>query len=231
MQRNMRRLQTLIDQLLDLSRLEAGKLRPAIVRADLAAFLRQLFASFESLAQSRNSIFNYQQNVASYQACFDPDKLEKIVTNLLSNAFKFTPENGRVTMRVDFTDTDLTLEVRDYGIGIEAARLPHIFDRFYRVETPGQHNAEGAGIGLALVSELVKTLKGKIAVESEPGWGTTFTLTVPIDAETWAEYLVEGPAPADFVLPNYAPEVPLLPLREGQRLSCQLHSRFWLEIS
>ncbi len=211
MQRNVRRLQSLIDQLLDLSRLEAGKLRPAIVRADLAAFLRQLFASFESLAQSRNIIFNHQQESANQEACFDPDKLEKIVTNLLSNAFKFTPENGRVTVRVDFTETNLTLEVRDYGIGIEAARLPHIFDRFYRVETPGQHNAEGAGIGLALVSELVKVLEGEIKVKSELGRGTTFTLTVPTDAGTWAKYLVEGPAPTDFALPNHAPEVPLLP--------------------
>ncbi len=216
MQRNVRRLQALIDQLLDLSRLEAGKLRPAIVRADLAAFLRQLLASFESLAQSQNIIFNHQQKSMVREACFDPDKLEKIVTNLLSNAFKFTPENGRVTVRVDFTETNLTLEVRDYGIGIEAARLPHIFDRFYRVETPGvdspgQHNAEGTGIGLALVSELVRVLEGEIKVESELGRGSTFTLTVPIDAETWAEYLVEGPVPADFALPKYAPEVPLLP--------------------
>ncbi|MPR35271.1 ATP-binding protein [Salmonirosea aquatica] len=188
MQRSVRRLRSLIDQLLDLSRLEAGHLKADIVEADLAVFLRQLFASFESLAQSRTIIFNYQQNFGNHTARFDPDKLEKIVTNLLSNAFKFTPEGGRVTVDVTFTNSDLTLLVRDYGIGIEAERLSHIFDRFYRVESTGQNNTEGAGIGLSLVHELVKALKGQIRVESEPGRGSIFTLRLPTDATTWAEY-------------------------------------------
>ncbi len=191
MQRNVRRLQSLIDQLLDLSRLEAGHMRPAMVRADLPTFLRQLFASFESLAQSRNIFFNHQQNAVSREACFDPDKLEKIVSNLLSNAFKFTPEGGRVTVQADYTDTGLSLQIRDYGIGIDAARLPHIFDRFYRIETANEPHDEGTGIGLALVRELTKALRGEIEVESEPGRGTTFSLRIPTDAETWAEHLTE----------------------------------------
>ena len=191
MQRNVRRLQTLIDQLLDLTRLEAGHLRPNIVRADLPAFLRHLFASFESLAQSRRVVFSHQQNFDHREGCFDPDKLEKIVTNLLSNAFKFTPEGGRVTVRAEFDDTNLTLRVQDYGIGIEAARLPHIFDRFYRVEDTAPLHAQGTGIGLALVRELVRTLRGEIGVTSESGRGTIFTLTLPIDDITWANQSIQ----------------------------------------
>jgi signal transduction histidine kinase/DNA-binding response OmpR family regulator len=195
MQRNVRRLKSLIDQILDLSRLEAGHLQPAIVRADLARFLRQLFASFESLAQSRSIIFNYQQNFNSQEAYFDPDKLEKIVTNLLSNAFKFTPENGRVWVRVSYTEVDVNLEIRDYGIGIEAERLPHIFDRFYRVESKGHYETEGAGIGLALVHELVRVLQGEIQVESQLGQGSTFTLKLPTDVLTWNKHLTGGSIP------------------------------------
>ena len=208
MQRNVRRLRSLIDQILDLSRLEAGHLQPVIVRADLATFLRQLFASFESLAQSRTIIFNHEQNFHHREAYFDPDKLEKIVTNLLSNAFKFTPEDGRVSVRVNYGETDLTLEVRDYGIGIEASRLPHIFNRFYRVESKGHYVAEGAGIGLALVHELVKTLQGEIRVASEPGRGSTFTLRLPTDAHTWDKYLSDDKVP-DFMLPSA--ELPPVP--------------------
>ncbi|GHB58233.1 hypothetical protein GCM10007390_09650 [Persicitalea jodogahamensis] len=202
MQRNVRRLKALIDQLLDLSRLEAGHLRPAIVQADLPSFLRQLFSSFESLAQSRNIIFNHQQSTATHEACFDADKLEKIVTNLLSNAFKFTPEHGRVAVEVTYDHNDLILTVQDYGVGIEAARLPHIFDRFYRVESTGQNNTEGAGIGLSLVNELVKVLKGQIRAESEPGRGSTFTVRLPIDCDTWADYLTDAtPAPREVAMP------------------------------
>ncbi len=192
MQRNVRRLLSLIGQLLDLSKLEAGRLVPRMTHGDLAVYLRQMFASFESLAQSRHIIFNYQQNNDSRQACFDPDLTEKIATNLLSNAFKFTPEGGRVNVRVDYTEKEMTLKVQDFGIGIEAARLRHIFDRFYQVESKGKNDYEGTGIGLSLVNELVGVLQGQIWVESEPGLGSTFTVRLPIDAATWAAYLTDS---------------------------------------
>ncbi len=105
MQRNLQRLQTLINQLLDLSKLEAGEMKPHLQEVDLTHFLNQLFASFESLAQSKQIIFNHSQPQTPQLALFDIDKLEKIVTNLLSNAFKFTPENGRVSVRVNPTPT------------------------------------------------------------------------------------------------------------------------------
>lgn len=193
MQRNVRRLQTLINQLLDLSKLEAGKLGVEIQEGNLSTFLRRLFASFESLAQSQNIIFRYNPAPQKETAYFDADKVEKIVTNLLSNAFKFTPKNGRVQVEADIKNEELHLRVEDFGIGIAAERLPRIFDRFYQNEdTNGQHY-EGTGIGLALVKELVEVHKGHIRVESTVGVGTVFTVILPVGREIWKDKLVDRP--------------------------------------
>ena len=140
--------------------------------------MNQLVASFESLAHSKHIIFKHTQPHTPHFALFDTDKLEKIVTNLLSNAFKFTPENGRIVIKIDYSGNQLIVQIQDSGIGIEEARLPHIFDRFYQVEE--HNNYEGTGIGLALVKELVDLLQGTIEVSSKKGVGTIFNLTLPV---------------------------------------------------
>ncbi|MFN8354783.1 MAG: ATP-binding protein [Spirosomataceae bacterium] len=190
MQQNAERLLSLINQLLDLSKLEAGKMETQVQKGDLPPFLKYIFASFESLAQDRNMLFQYRQSQEHQMAYFDADKLEKIVTNLLSNAFKFTPENGRVEVHANYTEQQLVLKVQDWGIGIEADRLPHIFDRFYQGDDSNIRNYEGTGIGLALVKELVEVLKGSIAVESQVGKGTTFSVQLPIDEQSWPQSLL-----------------------------------------
>ncbi len=187
MQQNAERLLALINQLLDLSKLEAGKMTVEIQRADLSRFLRQLLASFESLAQSKGIVFQYEQSQPTRIDYFDADKLEKIVTNLLSNAFKFTPEKGRIEVRVDYTEHDCIIKIKDSGIGIAAERLPVIFDRFYQADQGSNRNFEGTGIGLALVKELVHVLRGRIEVKSELGIGSTFVVTLPCDAATWGQ--------------------------------------------
>jgi signal transduction histidine kinase/DNA-binding response OmpR family regulator len=179
MQRNLQRLQTLINQLLDISKLEAGEMTIHLQETDFSEFLNHLFASFESLAQSKKIIFNHSQSHLHQLGAFDLDKLEKIVTNLLSNAFKFTPENGRINVRVEYADKHIFLTVQDYGIGIAPERLPHIFDRFYQIDDSNQRQHEGTGIGLSLVKELVEVLNGKIDVSSELGKGTLFSLSLP----------------------------------------------------
>jgi signal transduction histidine kinase/CheY-like chemotaxis protein len=189
MQQNAERLLALINQLLDLSKLEAGKMTVEIQRADLSQFLRQLLASFESFAQSKSIVFQYEQSHPTRIDYFDADKLEKIVTNLLSNAFKFTPEKGRIEVRVDYTERDCIIKIKDSGIGIAAERLPVIFDRFYQADQGTNRNFEGTGIGLALVKELVDVLRGRIEVQSELGKGSTFVVTLPCDAATWSQYL------------------------------------------
>ena len=203
MQRNLFRLQTLINQLLDLSKLEAGKMEPKIQYDDLPVFLNYLFASFESLAQSKQITFETSQSHSTKLAYFDSDKMEKIVTNLLSNAFKFTPENGRITVHVYYLNPDpLTASVRmtitDNGIGIDQQRLPRIFDRFYQVDDSRLRHYEGTGIGLALVKELVSALHGSIDVKSVPGKGTTFTVTLPCDRTTWAKNLIHSQPKYEF---------------------------------
>ncbi len=179
MQRNLQRLQTLINQILDLSKLESGEMKANLQEVDLAKFLDQLFASFESLAQSKGILFNHSQSHLTQIGMVDIDKLEKIIVNLLSNAFKFTEKNGRISLRIEYLSNKLKLVIKDTGIGISEERLPKIFDRFYQVEE--HKNYEGTGVGLALVHELVDLLKGNIEVISELGKGTTFTLTLPFE--------------------------------------------------
>ena len=196
MQRNLLRLQALINQLLDLSKLEAGKMRPQIQNADISHFLTYLFASFESIAQSKHIIFDRSLSHSSQMAFFDSDKIEKIVSNLLSNAFKFTPENGRIIVAVkylrrepDGEASSINLRISDNGIGIDPERLPRIFDRFYQADDGRRRHYEGTGIGLALVKELVNALHGTIDASSEPGKGSVFTVNIPCDHATWAKYL------------------------------------------
>ncbi|WP_428665809.1 ATP-binding protein [Runella sp.] len=179
MQRNAKRLLALINQLLDLGKLEAREMQVDLQKGDVAAFLQQLLASFESLAQSKNIIFQHEQSHSHKIVYFDVDKLEKIVTNLLSNAFKFTPEQGRINVRVSYEEHQVMIRVEDFGIGIDAERLSRIFDRFYQVDTGNRRDYEGTGIGLTLVKELVEVLQGSIDVKSQPGKGSVFTVTLP----------------------------------------------------
>lgn len=215
MQRNAKRLQVLINQLLDLSKLEAGELKVETQLGDMAKFLAYIFSSFESLAQSQNIHFNVTQHPLSFEAFFDADKIEKIITNLLSNAFKFTPINGRVEIKAVFETLDskpwLVFEVRDNGIGIDPQRLPRIFDRFYQVDDTAQRNYEGTGIGLALVKELVDILHGKITVSSGVNKGTAFRVELPLPkpAQETGSYVYpqETPIPQNdlWVLPQNNP--------------------------
>ena len=185
-QQNATRLLSLINQLLDLNKLDAGQLRPVPEPGDLAAFFRMIGSAFYPLADSRQVSLTIQQNCASYWARFDHDKLEKIVTNLLANAIKFTTASQTVCLTVAYpapTDTprSLILTVADTGTGIAAVHLPHIFERFYQVDGPVNRLNDSTGIGLALVSELVGVLGGTIGVTSTEAVGTTFTMHLPVD--------------------------------------------------
>ncbi|WP_338874732.1 ATP-binding protein [Spirosoma sp. SC4-14] len=184
LQRNANRLLGLINQLLDLSKLEAEQLRPELERSNIAAFFRTIASSFTSLAEGRQIQFRFLQDDVNYLADFDRDKLEKIVTNLLANAFKFTPSGNEVRLRVHYLITGqaatLQCTIEDTGIGISPENLPHIFERFYQADGKANRAYEGTGIGLALVYELVKVLGGTISVSSNEGVGTTFAVVLPL---------------------------------------------------
>ncbi|MEL6820128.1 MAG: hybrid sensor histidine kinase/response regulator transcription factor [Calditrichota bacterium] len=190
MKRNAIRLQQLINQLLDLSRLESEKMVLQIQPGDLIGFLRGLVMSFASLAEQKKIkllIDLPPQTDTSYY--FDADKIEKIITNLLSNAFKFTPELGIISIKGSIDD-DLKLSVADSGIGITLEEQSLIFERFRQVESGLQRGYEGSGIGLSLVKEMVDLYGGKISLESESGKGSTFRVELPVSRRAFPDDVV-----------------------------------------
>ncbi|MBT8399222.1 MAG: response regulator [Rhodothermia bacterium] len=194
--RNGERLLRLINQLLDLSKLEAGAMRLSVQSVEIVPFLRRLLFSFETLADSRNLVLFFDSQVDDGTVLkADLDKLEKIFSNLLSNAIKFTPAGGRVSIRIETgrlpeqvsatcghdTLEEVCIVVSDTGSGIPADRLDNIFDRFYQVSSPTRQPHEGTGIGLALTKELLDVHDGRIDVESVVGVGTTFRVFLPVN--------------------------------------------------
>jgi len=184
-QRNGYRLLNLVNQLLDLSRLEAGKLRLAPVNGDFVAFLRYQVESCHSYAETRRIVMSFESDIPTLEMAFDPEKIQTIVVNLLSNALKFTPEGGRIELKMTTPDLPLSesskivLQFSDTGSGIPEGELNRIFDRFYQVDNSTTRQGEGAGIGLAMVQELVKLMQGSVTVASTSGVGTSFQITLP----------------------------------------------------
>ncbi|WP_375444494.1 ATP-binding protein [uncultured Fibrella sp.] len=182
MHRQASRLLTLVNQLLDLTKLDAGQLLPRLQAGDLPRFLRGLAGSFASLADSRDIRLLVDADEQPTTSFYDADKLEKIVDNLIGNALKFTPAGGvvQVRYRYDTGQKQATIQVADTGPGIPPEQQVRIFERFY--QSP-QTMQSGTGIGLALVQELVSVLHGQVTLSSQPGEGATFTVTLPISLE------------------------------------------------
>jgi signal transduction histidine kinase len=179
--RNAVALHKHVDDLLDVAKLEAGHLKAHYTLGDLAVLVRQAAAHFESLAQERAIIFQVDAP-EPLTAEFDPDKVQRVVINLLSNAFKFTPAAGRITCRVatsrDF-EGRLTIEVEDSGPGIPEAERGVIFDRFRQVEGCSSHRAGGTGLGLAIVKELTELHEGGVSVHTSSFGGALFRVVLP----------------------------------------------------
>ena len=176
------RLLKLVNTLLDFSRIEAGRVQASYEPTDLAALTRDLASVFES-AIARAGL-RLQLDIAPLDepVYVDREMWEKIVLNLLSNALKFTFE-GAIEVTLHRRDAEVELQVRDSGIGVPAAELPFLFDRFHRVQGARSRTHEGTGIGLALVQELVKLHGGRVRVDSVVDRGTTFTVALPLGAQ------------------------------------------------
>jgi len=186
MQRNTNRLLNLVNQMLDLSKLDAGSMKLELVEGDLIKSLKVIVLSFASLAEQKKIKFSYNFPEEKRTTCFDQDKLEKILNNLLSNAFKFTPEGGEVKCVVKLSDPEknlIEISIQDTGRGIPADQLDKIFDRFHQVEESHEMETVGTGIGLSLTKELVNLLHGDIKVESDEGKGTSFIIRLPVGKE------------------------------------------------
>ena len=181
MLRNGNRLLRLINQLLDLSKLEAGKMQLNSAVIDLVEFLREIAAAYESMAANKNIKYSFDSDVARLPILADEEKLEKVFHNLLSNAFKFTKEGGEISIRLTVAENKhAVISVMDNGIGIPADQLPKVFDRFYQVDSSQTREYEGSGLGMALAKEFVELHNGKISVESKEGQGSTFTVKLPL---------------------------------------------------
>ena len=177
--RNALRLLRLVNSLLDFSRIEAGRVEASYLPTDLAALTADIASSFRSATDKAGLRLTVDTPPLSQAIYVDRDMWEKIVLNLVSNAFKFTFA-GEISVALRERDGSARLTVRDTGIGIPASQIEKLFDRFHRVEGARGRSFEGSGIGLALVRELVKLHHGDIAVESEEGRGTAFHVTLPL---------------------------------------------------
>ncbi len=176
--RNSLRLLKLVNSLLDFSRIEAGRIKASYSPVDLAAFTQDLASNFRSVFESAGVAFQVKCAPLPEPVYVDRDMWEKIVLNLLSNAFKFTFE-GNVSVELEARDGRAVLRVADTGVGILDTELPHIFERFHRVESTKSRTYEGTGIGLALIQELVKLHGGTIEAASRLAEGSVFTVSLP----------------------------------------------------
>jgi signal transduction histidine kinase/ligand-binding sensor domain-containing protein/DNA-binding response OmpR family regulator len=191
-QRNAKRLLNLVNQLLDFRKLEVQEIKFNPSEGDIIHFIKEAAYSFSDLSEKKAIQLQFHSSVNSLVTVFDQDKLEKILFNLLSNAFKFTPEHGAVTVGVEQkTEADggwLYIEVKDTGIGIAPDKQERIFERFFQNELPKSMVNQGSGIGLSITKEFVKIHGGNISVESESGKGSCFTVRLPLqDAMSHAE--------------------------------------------
>ncbi len=183
-QRNSNNLLNLVNQLLDLSKVDSGLMKLNRVQKDIIPYLNYLTESFFSKANSKKIRMVFYPEIKSLMMDFDEIKIQQLVYNLLDNALKFTDEGGKVVLHVNkFLEGDqafLRMKFSDTGKGIEAAQLPHVFDRFYQADATSTRRGEGTGIGLSLCKELVMLMEGSISVESTIGEGTIFSIQIPI---------------------------------------------------
>ncbi len=193
--RNGLRLLRLVNTLLDFSRIESGRAHARFELTDLAALTAEIAATFRDLMERAGLTLEVRCADIGEPVFVDREMWEKILLNLLSNAFKFT-HAGRVTVSTRRSDdgADAEVTVSDTGVGIAASELPRLFERFHRVEGAGGRSFEGSGIGLALVRELVKLHGGDIAVESEPGVGSTFRVRLPLGRAHLADTVPLAPS-------------------------------------
>jgi len=197
--RNGQNLLTLVNQMLDLSKLESGKLNLHYQRADIVFFLEFIVESFHSLAENKGVQLHFIPDEEALIMDYDEVRMQQIVSNILSNAIKFTPKDGHVYIWVNTQNDRFILKIKDTGIGIAEADLPLIFDRFYQSDGTHTRQGEGTGIGLALTRELVKLMEGTIAVKSHQGKGAEFEVTFPVQRISGVE---ERPAEVPYLIAN-----------------------------
>jgi signal transduction histidine kinase/ligand-binding sensor domain-containing protein/DNA-binding response OmpR family regulator len=203
-QRNGRRLLNLVNQLLDFRKMEEQELQLQTQTGDLISFIRELSFSFSDVADRKNICLMFETDSVSLVTAFDHDKLERILFNLLSNAFKFTPQGGEIKVSLELSNTEvgytlLVLKISDTGIGIPQEQQEKIFERFFQHEVPDFMLNQGSGIGLSIAREFVRLHGGTISVKSKVNEGSEFTVTLFFPAQT-SQTVVSQEILADAVI-------------------------------
>ena len=185
---NSKTLLHLINQLLDLSKLEDKSFQLNLQNGDIVPYIRYLTESFQTYANSKNIALRFFSSLEELRMDFDPEQIKKIMINLISNALKFTQSGGEVQVGLrQSQENRIDISVKDSGIGIDKKHLSHIFDRFYQVNDTSTKHREGTGIGLAHTIELVRLMQGDINVDSEPKNGTEFLVHLPVNSSMTLE--------------------------------------------
>lgn len=183
---NSNRLNRLINQVLDLSKLESGKMKLEFEVTDIVSLLRNRVASFDSLAEQNKIVIDFDTKLRSLLLSIDKEKIEEVIDNLLSNAFKFTPANGKIRITIELEKFEFTenavITICDTGIGIPEDKIAYIFDRFYQTDNSSTKQFDGSGLGLAIVKELIELHGGSITASSKVNSGTSFSIYLPVEA-------------------------------------------------
>lgn len=173
------RMGRLVNELLDLARMEAGHIQLTIENVNLHSFMNRIIHKFQGLAKDNgiNLTLEIENDIASFS--FDPDRIEQVLTNLIDNAIRHTPKGGSVTLKVTLVERGLQLEVADSGSGIPEEDLPFVFERFYKADKARTRGRAGTGLGLAIAKNIIDAHTGQISVQSKIDHGTTFTFLLP----------------------------------------------------
>ena len=189
--RNSRRLRRLVDEIVDIRKQDAGKMKLKVQEKDMMAFLREIYVSFEEYAQYRKIDFGFCGPDHPVVMLFDPVQMEKVFFNLLSNSFKFTREGGHIGMTVQETGDSVSVSVKDDGAGIDPANIAHVFERFFQDDKlNAKLSYQGSGVGLSLSKAIVEMHGGSISVTSEPEKETCFTVVLPMHPVFKAETVI-----------------------------------------
>ena len=180
MEKNTSKLLNLINQLLDFRKSENNLLRLQVAHGDFVQFAKEVFLSFQSLSKAKNVKYQFKTDPKSIYLPYDRNKMEIVLVNLLSNAFKYTPENGSISLKIFEDINNCEITISDSGIGINPKQLTHIFDRYYQIRTTESVKMTGSGIGLSLAKNIVELHHGEIEAKSTPGQGTDLIVRLPI---------------------------------------------------
>lgn len=181
-EKNANRLLQLINQLLDFRKSENGLLQMRVAPGDFVAFSKEVFLSFKVLSESKKIKYSFSHQPAHIVFPYDRDKMEIVLVNLLSNAFKYTPEGGKITFSLKESGVNCEIKITDTGIGMKPEDLEKVFDRFYQIQNTSSAKIIGSGIGLSLAKNIVHLHHGEISLASIPNEETTFTVIIPMDS-------------------------------------------------